>query len=51
MAQISAGVASFLSSLVKLGGYRRRLLVAVGIGTIFKAPLGEPCSRLPRRPR
>lgn len=44
MAQIGAGAASLLSSLARLEGYRRRLLVAVGIGsgigTIFKAPLG-----------
>ena len=44
MAQIGAGVGSFLASLVKLRGYGKRLLVAVGIGagigTIFKAPLG-----------
>ena len=44
MAQIGAGVGSFLASLVKLRGYGKRLLAAVGIGagigTIFKAPLG-----------
>ncbi len=44
IAQIGAGFASFLSSVLKLSEHDRRILVAcgagAGIGSIFRAPLG-----------
>jgi len=44
MAQIGAGIGSYLADLLKVNPYYRRLAVVVGIGagigTIFKAPLG-----------
>jgi len=43
-AQISAGISSIIADILKLGPDERRLMVAtgigVGIGSIFKAPLG-----------
>ena len=44
MAQIGAGIGSYVADLLKVRTYYRRLAVAIGIGagigTIFKAPLG-----------
>jgi CIC family chloride channel protein len=44
LAQISASIASFISSKLKLGEKDRRMLIvcgmAAGVGSIFKAPLG-----------